>query len=82
MPLLYNRPVPTYYRLKVHPAAKQDLLEERSAGVFEAWVRAPAEEGRANAAVLSLLAARLGLPAKRLRIIKGARAPSKLVQVL
>ena len=72
----------TLYRVKAHPGAKKDELLEKSPGVYEAWVRAPAEQGRANAAILALLAARLGVPAKRLRLIKGATAPSKLIQVL
>jgi len=47
-----------------------------------AWVRAEAERGLANAAVLGLLAQRLGVEAKRLRIVKGATAPSKIVAIL
>jgi uncharacterized protein YggU (UPF0235/DUF167 family) len=74
--------MPTFYRVKAHPGAKKDALEPRGPGAYEAWVRAPAEEGRANAAVLSLLAVHLGLPAKRLRIVKGARSPSKLITLL
>jgi uncharacterized protein YggU (UPF0235/DUF167 family) len=72
----------TVYRVKAHPGARKDELLEKAPGVYEAWVRAPAEQGRANAAVLALLAARLGIPAKRLRIIKGATTPSKIVQLL
>ena len=45
-------------------------------------MRAEPEQGRANAAVLALLAGRLGVEAKRLRIVKGATAPSKIVEVL
>ena len=45
-------------------------------------MKAAAEQGKANASVLSLLAARLGIEAKRLRIIKGATSPSKIVAVL
>jgi len=69
-------------RVKVHPDAREDRLEQKGPAAFEAWVRAAAEQGRANAAVLALLAGRLGLPAKRLRIVKGATAPSKIVTVL
>ena len=70
------------YRVKVHPDAKADRLEARGKDSFELWVRAPAENGRANAAVLSLLAAHLKVEAKRLRVMKGAKSPSKLVQLL
>ena len=77
-----HRPAPPLYRVKAHPASKRDLLEERAPGVYEIWVRAPAEQGRANAAVLALLAEKLGVPAKRLRIIKGAQSPSKIVTLM
>ena len=71
-----------FYRLKVHPAAREDRLEVRGTGAYEVWVRAKPEDGKANAAVLALLAAKLGVPAKRLRIVKGAASPSKLVTLL
>ncbi|MCX5797630.1 MAG: DUF167 domain-containing protein [Elusimicrobia bacterium] len=69
-------------RVKVHPDSRENRLEEKGPTAYEAWVKAEAEQGKANAAVLSLLAARLGIEAKRLRIIKGATAPSKIVAVL
>ena len=70
------------FRVKVHPDSGRDLLEQKGPAAFEAWVRAEPERGQANASVLALLAARLGLPAKRLRIIKGATSPSKIIQIL
>ncbi|MDD5630157.1 MAG: DUF167 family protein [Elusimicrobia bacterium] len=69
-------------RVKVHPDSRENRIEEKGPAAYEAWVKAEAEQGKANAAVLALLAARLGIEAKRLRIIKGATAPSKIVQVL
>lgn len=74
--------MPRLIRVKAHPGAAQDRLDEKGPDAFEAWVRAPARDGRANAAVLELLGARLALPLKRLRIVKGASCPSKLVCVL
>ena len=69
-------------RVKVHPDSREDRLEEKSPAAWEAWVRAEAEQGRANAAVLKLLARKLGVETKRLRIVKGARSPSKIVSIL
>lgn len=68
--------------MKVHPDAREDRLQARGTDAYEAWVRAPAERGLANAAVLALLARALGCPAKSLRVIKGATSPSKIVQRL
>lgn len=75
-----NRSAPVL--LKVHASAREDRLAARAAGGYEAWVRAPAERGQANAAALALLARELGCPAKALRLIKGATSPSKIVQRL
>ena len=69
-------------RLKVHPDERRDRLEKRADGVYEIWVKAPAERGLANAAVLALLAKELGCEPKQLRLMKGAHSPSKIVQVL
>ena len=70
------------YRVKVHPDSNKDRIEKRGADAYEAWVRAEPEQGKANAAVLALLARELGVEAKRLRIIKGATSPSKIVSLL
>ena len=69
-------------RVKVHPGAREDRLDEKGPAAYEAWVKAEPEQGKANTSVLRLLAAHLGIEAKRLRIIKGATAPSKIVAVL
>ena len=70
------------FKVKSHPAAREDRLKKRGPDSYEAWVRAKPENGQANAAILALLARALGVPAKRLRIIKGATSPSKIVSVL
>ncbi|MBI4423280.1 MAG: DUF167 domain-containing protein [Elusimicrobia bacterium] len=69
-------------RLKVHPGSSSDRLERRGPDHYEAWVRAPALQGRANEAVLRLLRRDEAFAGKRLRLIKGALSPSKIVSVL
>ena len=69
-------------RVKVHPASRENRIEARGVAAYEAWVKADAERGKANAAVLALLAGRLSVKAKSLRIIKGATSPSKIIAVL
>ena len=73
--------LPTHLRLKVHAEAKAEKLVDKGSDRFEIWVRAPAEAGRANKAVLSLLAAHLGIPSGRLWIIKGAHQPTKIIAI-
>lgn len=68
-----------FIRVKVHAGAREDRIRAKGADAFEVWVRAPAERGRANASVLALVAGALGTEAKRLRIVKGATSPSKIL---
>ena len=70
-----------YIKLRVHPEAKKDAVERRAADHYEVWTRRPAERGLANAAVLTLMGKELGLPAGRIRMVKGARSPSKIIEV-
>jgi uncharacterized protein YggU (UPF0235/DUF167 family) len=44
-------------------------------------VTAPAEHGRANAAVEVLLAEALGVPRDRVRVVVGAGSPRKVVEI-
>lgn len=69
-------------QVKVHPGSRQSRLELKREDRFEIWVRADAERGSANAEAIHLLSLRLNLPAKRLKIIKGASAPNKIIALL
>ena len=68
--------------MKAHPGSRENRIEQKAPTAYEAWVKAKPEQGKANAAVLSLLAGRLDVEPKRLRIIKGATSPSKIIQIL
>ncbi len=67
-----------YLKVKVHAGEKKNELVEKSADTFEVWVKAPAEQGRANEAVRTLLAAHLNVAENKLSLIKGATSPSKI----
>lgn len=68
----------TYIKVKVHAGEKKNRLEQKSPDSYEIWVKAPAEQGRANEAVRAVLAAHLGLPENKLSLIKGAASPAKI----
>jgi uncharacterized protein YggU (UPF0235/DUF167 family) len=73
-------------RLRVTPNAGRDAIhgvETRADGeaVLRLRVRAVAEKGRANAAVLALLAKALGVPKSRVTLLAGATARLKTVAV-
>ena len=68
----------TYLKVKVHAGEKKNKLVEKAADSFEIWVKAPAEQGRANEAVRTLLAAHLNVAENKLSLIKGATSPAKI----
>lgn len=66
--------------VRVTPGARTQQLEI-TGGRLLAKVRAKPEDGKANEAVLALLAAALGMATSRLRLLRGATSREKLVQV-
>jgi uncharacterized protein YggU (UPF0235/DUF167 family) len=66
--------------LRVTPGARTESLEIGE-GRLLVKVRAKPQEGAANEAVLALLARALDVPTSRLRMLRGATAREKLVQI-
>lgn len=67
-----------YIKVKVHAGEKKNLVEQKAADSFEIWVKAPAQQGRANEAVKTLLAQTLGIEINKLSLIKGATSAAKI----
>lgn len=67
--------------LKVKPGAKQNRVEKIAENQFKVWVKAPPAEGRANQAVIEILAEYLNLPKSKLEIVQGLSGKSKVVLV-
>ncbi|MDP2950599.1 MAG: DUF167 domain-containing protein [Chloroflexota bacterium] len=68
-------------RLKVSAGASRDAVAGWQEDVLRVRVATPPERGKANEAVLRLLAAALGVERRRLRIVRGHTSRDKLVQV-
>lgn len=66
--------------LRVTPGARVESVE-LGAGVLLVKVRTKPEDGKANAAVLQVVAAALGIATSRLRLLRGATGRDKLVQL-
>jgi uncharacterized protein YggU (UPF0235/DUF167 family) len=66
--------------LRVTPGARSEGIALADGRVL-VKVRTKPQDGAANAAVLALLAAALGEPTSRLRLLRGATGRDKLVQV-
>lgn len=69
-------------RIKVNPRSARDRVVGWLGGRLKVSVSAPPEKGRANAAVLELLASVLGVARSRLRVVAGESASEKVVAVL
>ena len=68
----------SYIKVKVHAGEKKNKLVQKAPDTFELWVKAPAEQGRANEAVRAVLAQHFNLPENKLSLIKGATSPAKI----
>jgi uncharacterized protein (TIGR00251 family) len=68
-------------RLKVKPSSRVEELTELEDGSWLARVKAPPVDGKANAAVIALVAKHFGLRKSQVAIRSGAAGRMKLVQL-
>ena len=68
-------------KVRVQAKASKNLVEGYVRDTLRLQVTAPPENGKANAAVIALLAAALDINRSRLTIIKGTRSRAKIVGV-
>lgn len=70
-----------YIKLRVKADAKKNTIKQKAIDTFIVEVREPARDGRANRAVLTMVAKTLGLESGKLHLIKGAHSASKIIEV-
>jgi uncharacterized protein (TIGR00251 family) len=68
-------------RLKVKPGARVDELTELDDGTWQARVKAPPVDGKANTALIALVARHFGVAKARVQIKSGASGRLKLVTI-
>jgi len=68
-------------KVRVQPGASRSQVVGYHLDVLRLRVTAPPQDGKANAAVISLLAETLGVPKRQVRIIRGLASRDKLVVV-
>ena len=64
-------------RLKPNSRHREEVVVG-SDGTYIIYTKAPAIEGRANAAAIKLLAKYFGVPQSRVKLVRGARAKHKV----
>jgi uncharacterized protein (TIGR00251 family) len=67
--------------IKVVPGASRDRVVGRYGDALKVQVRAAPEAGKANAAVVDLLAAFLGIKSDAVQIVHGHGQPRKVLQI-
>lgn len=69
-------------KVSVVPRSSRNAIEELLDGSFKVWVRAVPEKGRANEAVIELLALNFGVPKTNITLISGHRDKHKTFDVI
>lgn len=69
-----------YLTVKVVPGTKKTKIEALSEATFKVWTVAPAEKGKANGAVLELLADHLGIKKNTLVLVAGKTSKEKIFE--
>ena len=67
-------------QVKVKPNSKTDEVSQQGDS-FIIKVKVPPKEGKANQAVIKLLAEYFGVPQSQVRIISGFRSRNKVIEV-
>jgi hypothetical protein len=67
--------------LKVVPGSSRDEIVGWLGDSLKVKVKAPPEKGRANEAVVALLAEHLGIDALSIAVVSGHGSPAKVVEV-
>ena len=68
-------------KVKVFPNSKKESVIEKSTDSFEVRVREKAERGQANKALIRILASYLKISPSKIRIIKGFKQKSKIIDI-
>jgi uncharacterized protein (TIGR00251 family) len=67
--------------IKAKPGSKVDLFAIDAAGQLTVKLKAPAQEGRANACLIALFARELGIPKSAVTIVAGFTNPHKRLDI-
>ena len=71
----------TTFLVRVQPRAKRNAVQAATGGGLKVYVTAPPEDGRANEAVIEILAEVLGVKRRQVEIVSGETNRNKVVRV-
>ena len=64
----------------VKPKAKIARVKEADAAHFEVWVKEPAENGKANDALVRAMAEYMDIPRSKIQILRGLTSRKKILE--
>ena len=67
--------------IRVLPRSSRNEIVEKQGNIYRIKLTAPAIEGKANKALITLLSKRLGLPKTKIQIISGERSRTKSIRI-
>ncbi len=67
--------------VRAHPNSRKNQLLELEPGRLEIWLRAPALENQANAALVEILAEHFHVRKSAIELLRGARSKEKLFEI-
>lgn len=70
------------FNVKVKANSKVEQIEKLSSNEYAVRVKSPAQEGKANEAVVNLLSKYFDIPKSRVIIIKGHKNKNKIIEIL
>jgi len=70
-------------KIEVHvkPNARRESIERTAEGIYKVSVNAPAQEGKANAAVIAIVAAHFNVPKRAVVIRRGETGKKKWIEI-
>jgi len=68
-------------KVKVKPNSKTEELSQ-AGDTFVVKVKEPPKEGKANQAVIKLLAKHFGVPQSQVRILSGIKSKNKVIEIV
>ncbi|MGE3319996.1 MAG: DUF167 domain-containing protein [Candidatus Berkiella sp.] len=82
---LFDYPLPATLHVRVTPKAKSSRIKKEITPdgevYYKVYVTAVAEDGKANQAVIELLAKALGVPKSALTITRGETSRDKVIEI-
>ncbi len=67
--------------IKAVPRSSRNFVKEEN-GLLKVYVNAPAQKGKANEAVVELIAGHFGVKKRQVSILKGELSPRKIISIV